>query len=145
MDDYSVRAWAFDFGRGKWNLALTPSDSRWVSLGLPLARRRVLELGAGIGDHTTFFLDRDCEVCVSDGHAENVDFLRQRYHWMRVKIIELEQPLRFNDPLKSFTAMVSFTITDSPATFRHVADGRAGDGGVNEHFAWTEPSYSGHL
>jgi SAM-dependent methyltransferase len=68
-----------------------------ASLGLPLARRRVLELGAGIGDHTTFFLDRDCEVCVSDGRPENVDFLRQRYHWMRVETIDLEQPLTFNE------------------------------------------------
>jgi len=68
-----------------------------ASLGLPLARRRVLELGAGIGDHTTFFLDRDCEVCVSDGRAENVAFLRQRYHWMRVELIDLEQPLTVKD------------------------------------------------
>lgn len=71
-----------------------------ASLGLPLARRRVLELGAGIGDHTTFFLDRDCEICVSDGRAENVAFLRRRYHWMRVELIDLEQPLTFKNPFE---------------------------------------------
>ena len=71
-----------------------------ASLGLPLARRRVLELGAGIGDHTTFFLDRECEICVTDGRAENVEFLRKRYHWMRVEMIDLEQPLTFKEPFE---------------------------------------------
>ena len=71
-----------------------------ASLGLPLARRRVLELGAGIGDHTTFFLDRECEICVTDGRAENVEFLRKRYHWMRVEMIDLEQPLTFREPFE---------------------------------------------
>src|SRR5258706_7389962 len=33
-----------------------------ASLGLELADRSVLELGAGVGDHTTFFLDLGCTV-----------------------------------------------------------------------------------
>lgn len=44
-----------------------------ASLGLPLENRTVLELGAGAGDHTKFFLDRGCKVTVTDGRPENVE------------------------------------------------------------------------
>ncbi len=42
-----------------------------ASLGLDLAGRSVLELGAGIGDHTTFFLDRGCRVVSLEARPEN--------------------------------------------------------------------------
>jgi tRNA (mo5U34)-methyltransferase len=47
-----------------------------ASLGLPLSGRTVLELGAGIGDLTTFFLDRDNEVTSVEARAENIDCMR---------------------------------------------------------------------
>lgn len=50
-----------------------------ASLGLPLSGRRVLELGAGIGDHTTFFLDRGCDVVSVEGRPENCQFFEQAY------------------------------------------------------------------
>jgi len=42
-----------------------------ASLGLDLYGKSVLELGAGIGDHTTFFLDRGCTVVAVEPRAEN--------------------------------------------------------------------------
>ena len=42
-----------------------------ASLRLDLAGKRVLEVGAGIGDHTTFFLDRDCTVVATEPRPEN--------------------------------------------------------------------------
>lgn len=42
-----------------------------ATLGLELAGRSVLELGAGIGDHTTFFLDRGCDVTSVEPRLEN--------------------------------------------------------------------------
>jgi SAM-dependent methyltransferase len=47
-----------------------------ATLGLDLAKRRVLELGAGVGDHTTFFLDRGCSVVAVEPRPENVAFFR---------------------------------------------------------------------
>ena len=47
-----------------------------VSLGLPLAGRTVLELGAGIGDLSTFFLDRGNEVTSVEARAENIECMR---------------------------------------------------------------------
>ncbi len=42
-----------------------------ASLGLDLNGRSVLELGAGIGDHTTFFLDHGCNVTSVEPRTEN--------------------------------------------------------------------------
>lgn len=50
-----------------------------ASLGLALAGRRVLELGAGIGDHTTFFLDRGCDVVAVEGRPENCAFFEEAF------------------------------------------------------------------
>jgi SAM-dependent methyltransferase len=42
-----------------------------ASLGLNLRDRRVLEVGAGVGDHTTYFLDRGCTVLSVEPRLEN--------------------------------------------------------------------------
>lgn len=48
------------------------------SLGLDIRGKRVLEVGAGIGEHTLFYLHRGCEVVVTDGRPELVRFIRNR-------------------------------------------------------------------
>lgn len=42
-----------------------------AGLDLDLTGRTVLEIGAGVGDHTTFFLDRGCTVLSVEPRAEN--------------------------------------------------------------------------
>jgi SAM-dependent methyltransferase len=42
-----------------------------ASLGLALGGKSVLELGAGVGDLATFFLDRDCTLVSVEPRAEN--------------------------------------------------------------------------
>jgi hypothetical protein len=42
-----------------------------AGLGLPIAGRDVLEVGAGIGDLTSFFLDRGCSVASIEPRPEN--------------------------------------------------------------------------
>ncbi|HEY0798317.1 MAG TPA: class I SAM-dependent methyltransferase [Candidatus Baltobacteraceae bacterium] len=49
------------------------------TLGLPIEGRSVLEIGAGIGDLTPFFLDRDCVVTSVEPRAANVRCFRARY------------------------------------------------------------------
>ena len=63
-----------------------------ASLGLRIEGRSVLELGAGIGDHTTFFIDRNCSICVTDGRPELYEIIRDRYSWMRTELLDLENP-----------------------------------------------------
>lgn len=50
-----------------------------ASLHLNLENRSVLELGAGIGDLTTFFLDRGCDVTITEARDFNLKQLKKRY------------------------------------------------------------------
>jgi len=63
-----------------------------ASLGLPIEGKTVLEVGAGVGDHTHFFIDRNCRVKVTEGRAENLEILRQRYPELPVLELDLEKP-----------------------------------------------------
>jgi hypothetical protein len=63
-----------------------------ASLGLNIAGSTVLEVGAGIGDHTSFFLDRGCQVVTSDARRGNIQILQSRYTNMRVLDIDLDNP-----------------------------------------------------
>jgi SAM-dependent methyltransferase len=61
-----------------------------ATLGLPLEQRSVLEVGAGIGDHTGFFLDRGCRVVSTEAREENVAILRKRYPHIEVSLLDVE-------------------------------------------------------
>lgn len=63
-----------------------------ATLGLPLDGRRVLEVGAGVGDHTSFLLDRGCSVMVTDGRAANVAALREQFGDRCVRHLDLDAP-----------------------------------------------------
>src|SRR5262245_54746689 len=43
-----------------------------ASLGLPLAGKRVLDAGCGVGHLAQFFRERGCEVVCVDGREENI-------------------------------------------------------------------------
>lgn len=63
-----------------------------ATLGLDIAGSSVLEVGAGIGDHTSFFLDRGCRVVTSDARQQNLKILQQRYPDVKALMINLEAP-----------------------------------------------------
>lgn len=63
-----------------------------ASLGLPLANRRVLELGSGPGDHTGFYVQRDCTIVSVDGRQECLDLLKQRYPSVQTVLCDLNTP-----------------------------------------------------
>jgi hypothetical protein len=63
-----------------------------ASLALPLSGRRVLEVGAAIGDHTSFFLDRGCEVVITEAQEQNLALLRSRYPGLDVRHLDLNDP-----------------------------------------------------
>jgi hypothetical protein len=65
-----------------------------ASLGLPLAGRSVLETGAGIGDHTSYFVDRGCSVVVTEAQEQNLAILRGRYPDLDVRQLDLDAPAR---------------------------------------------------
>jgi hypothetical protein len=63
-----------------------------ATLGLDLTDRTVLEVGAGIGDHTSFFLDRGCTVMVTEAQEQNLAVLRARYPDLDVGPLDLNAP-----------------------------------------------------
>jgi hypothetical protein len=63
-----------------------------ATLGLPVAGRNVLEVGAGIGDHTHFYLDRGCQVITTEGREENFTILKQRYPKLDTYQLDLDDP-----------------------------------------------------
>ena len=64
------------------------------SLGLKIAGSTVLEVGAGIGDHTSFFLDRGCQIVSTDAREENLRILGARYQHITVTHLDLDDPGR---------------------------------------------------
>ncbi len=55
-----------------------------ATLALPIESRTVLEIGAGVGDLTSFFLDRDCSVTSVEPRSGNVERFRERYDGVRI-------------------------------------------------------------
>lgn len=73
------------------------------SLGLDLIGKKVLELGAGSGDHTSFYLDRQCDVVATDARQENIDFLLKRlsnhkfFKKLKTSIVDVEKNIAINE------------------------------------------------
>jgi SAM-dependent methyltransferase len=65
-----------------------------ASLELPLVGRRVLEVGAGVGRLTSFFIDRDCSVVVTEARSENVAELSRRMPALDVREADVEESLQ---------------------------------------------------
>jgi SAM-dependent methyltransferase len=63
-----------------------------ASLGLDLERKTVLELGAGVGDHSTFWLKRGCRVTCVEARTENVERLREAQPEVKVIQCDLDRP-----------------------------------------------------
>lgn len=88
-----------------------------ASLGLDLAQKRVLEVGAGIGRHTTFFEKLGCTVFSTDARQENVDEHIRRYPHRkdRVEMADLNR-------LNSHKKFGSFEIVYCYGTLYHLDD-----------------------
>ena len=72
---------------------ITPGDLNiWRVYASPSRGKRVLELGAGIGDQTSYYLDRGCEVTVIEARPENIALLRSRYPQNTIIAMDLERP-----------------------------------------------------
>jgi len=50
-----------------------------ASLQLGITGKNVLEIAAGIGDHTTFYLEENCRVTATDVRPENILYLKSRF------------------------------------------------------------------
>lgn len=75
-----------------------------ATLALVRPGMRILELGAGIGDLTSFFLDRGCTVTLVEGRDDNIAICRDRFDGLQnVECIRLDLDNPEPDPLKHET------------------------------------------
>lgn len=54
-----------------------------ASLGIKVQGLNVLDVGAGIGDHAHYYLDRGCRVTLADNRQENILYMRSRFYGNR--------------------------------------------------------------
>jgi SAM-dependent methyltransferase len=63
-----------------------------ASLRIPVAGLSVLEVGAGIGDHSHYYIDRGCRVTITEAREENLDLLKKRFPNENVLFLDMESP-----------------------------------------------------
>ena len=64
-----------------------------ASLRIPVAGASVLEVGAGIGDHSHYYIDRGCRVTITEERSANLHRLKSRYPNCSVQYLDMESPL----------------------------------------------------
>ena len=60
------------------------------SFGLPLERKRVLDVGSGPGHFIRFYTSRGCEVVAVEGRADNADEFRRRHPDVRIVVADVQ-------------------------------------------------------
>jgi SAM-dependent methyltransferase len=76
------------------DLALTINRARLdflTTLELPLAGKRVLDAGCGVGHHTAFYTSRGCRVVGIDGRPENIAAMARLYPDVEGHVGDLQQ------------------------------------------------------
>ena len=64
-----------------------------ASLGLAVNGRSALEVGAGVGHLSRFFLERGCRLVTTEARPENVAELRRRFPDVRSEVADVEDSL----------------------------------------------------
>ena len=63
-----------------------------ASLRIPVSGQSVLEVGAGIGDHSGYYIDRGCRVTITEGRKDNLKYLKRRFPGTDVRLLDMEHP-----------------------------------------------------
>ena len=67
-----------------------------ASLRIPVRGMTVLEVGAGIGDHSSYYIDRGCTITITEGRSDNLRTLKARYPAQDVHCLDMEHPQRLS-------------------------------------------------
>jgi ubiquinone/menaquinone biosynthesis C-methylase UbiE len=63
-----------------------------ASLRIPVHGLSVFEVGAGIGDHSQYYLDRGCKITITESREENLASMRKRFPKGDVRFLDMEDP-----------------------------------------------------
>jgi cyclopropane fatty-acyl-phospholipid synthase-like methyltransferase len=89
-----------------------------ASLHLDLCDKTVLELGAGVGDLSSFFLDRNCQVTALEAREENLAVLKQRWPQIETSLVDFDQ----DDFLENDVLSKRYDIVFSYGILYHLQD-----------------------
>lgn len=103
------------FLRAQYQLHNIARLSHLDSLGLDLREKKVLELGAGIGDHTLYYLYKGCQVVPLEGRQELCDVIKSRLDIDAVKI-------NFETDLEQLSSFRSFDIVHCYGLLYHLSN-----------------------
>lgn len=68
-----------------------------ASLRIPVTGMSVLEVGAGIGDHSHYYIDRGCSITITEVRPDNLQYLRTRYPQNEVHFLDMENPVSLDN------------------------------------------------
>lgn len=85
-----------------------------ASLRIGVAGLSVLEVGAGIGDHSHYYIDRGCRITITEAREANLQYLRGRYPGHEIRQLDLDHP----EPL----GQAPFDVVHCYGVLYHLAD-----------------------
>ncbi|MEK7991810.1 MAG: FkbM family methyltransferase, partial [Thiotrichaceae bacterium] len=71
-----------------------------ASLKLPFENKKVLEVGAGVGDHSGFYLEKNCQMTITESRPETLLFLEQRFldnKLVTIQQLDMDKPHLLNE------------------------------------------------
>ncbi len=68
-----------------------------ANMGIPVFDMTVLEVGAGIGDHSHYYMDRNCRITITEARPVNLIILRSRYPDHDIQYLDMEHPTPINN------------------------------------------------
>ncbi|KPA17094.1 Methyltransferase type 12 domain protein [Candidatus Magnetomorum sp. HK-1] len=63
-----------------------------ASLKISVEGMTVLEVGAGIGDHSHYYIDRGCRITITEARTESLQLLKKRYPNCDIQFLDLDAP-----------------------------------------------------
>lgn len=79
------------------------------SLGLDLSKKSVIEFGAGIGDHTLFYLFKNCNILPTEGREVLVKYIAERFG-IETMTIDIERDIEIIKSLPHFDIIHCYGI-----------------------------------
>ena len=77
-----------------WYLRLTARRlEHLASLRIPIANMTVLEVGAGIGDQSTYYIDRGNRITITDARPKSIEYLKKHFPEYDIQYLDMDSPL----------------------------------------------------